>query len=267
MPPQAPPPEAPPPPRVAVRGYHRRVAARDWNAVPGARFLGASLALHAMGAGLLAAGVLSALAAREGREPRPVASELRVARVDRPEVRLAVEEERESEPEIEVEPLLDVEDPEEPSEPAEEPPEEPAESDDDLLEGRVPLEAEFGPLVVPAAPAPRPELAPPPSRPSVSEAPAAAEEPLFLEKPQPPYPIRARRNGWEGRVDCLLVVEPDGRISEVRVLRSSGYPVLDEAARDTIAGSWRLRPIPGARTAIELEHSVEFVLEERFERR
>lgn len=44
------------------------------------------------------------------------------------------------------------------------------------------------------------------------------------------YPAAARRNGWEGTTVVALEVAADGTLTEVRVHRSSGYRVLDEAA-------------------------------------
>ena len=44
------------------------------------------------------------------------------------------------------------------------------------------------------------------------------------------YPPLARRRGWEGTVRLGLRIEPDGRLTRVRVLAGSGYAVLDRAA-------------------------------------
>jgi protein TonB len=44
------------------------------------------------------------------------------------------------------------------------------------------------------------------------------------------YPLLARRRGWQGEVLLAFRLEADGRISDARVLRSSGYGVLDRAA-------------------------------------
>ena len=44
------------------------------------------------------------------------------------------------------------------------------------------------------------------------------------------YPPLARRRGWEGTVRLGLRIEPDGRLTRVRVLAGSGYSVLDRAA-------------------------------------
>lgn len=48
------------------------------------------------------------------------------------------------------------------------------------------------------------------------------------------YPPLARRHGWQGRVRIALRIEPNGRFSELRVLRSSGYAVLDQNALQTL---------------------------------
>jgi TonB family protein len=48
--------------------------------------------------------------------------------------------------------------------------------------------------------------------------------------PTPDYPVRARRQGWQGTVDVELAIGRDGAVQEARVGRSSGYPTLDEVA-------------------------------------
>ncbi len=44
------------------------------------------------------------------------------------------------------------------------------------------------------------------------------------------YPEEARKLGIEGELRLLLLLMPDGRIDEVRILSSSGNPILDRAA-------------------------------------
>jgi TonB family protein len=44
------------------------------------------------------------------------------------------------------------------------------------------------------------------------------------------YPIAAAMNGWQGRLTVDFVIARDGKIAEVKIDRSSGYPVLDDAA-------------------------------------
>jgi protein TonB len=49
--------------------------------------------------------------------------------------------------------------------------------------------------------------------------------------------------GARGHVDLEFTVERDGRMSDVRVLKSSGTPALDRAARNALLGS-RLQMLP-----------------------
>ncbi|MBE9529194.1 MAG: energy transducer TonB, partial [Proteobacteria bacterium] len=44
------------------------------------------------------------------------------------------------------------------------------------------------------------------------------------------YPIAAAMNGWQGKLTVDFVIARDGKITEVTIDRSSGYPVLDDAA-------------------------------------
>lgn len=48
------------------------------------------------------------------------------------------------------------------------------------------------------------------------------------------YPSAARLNGWEGKVVLRAVIRADGQLSEVRIHRSSGHEVLDNAAMEAI---------------------------------
>ncbi|HKJ10411.1 MAG TPA: energy transducer TonB [Gammaproteobacteria bacterium] len=44
------------------------------------------------------------------------------------------------------------------------------------------------------------------------------------------YPPLARARGWQGKVVLSLRINGNGKISRLKVARSSGYPVLDRAA-------------------------------------
>lgn len=68
---------------------------------------------------------------------------------------------------------------------------------------------------------------------------------LELIASQLKYPAIARRKGWQGIVQLELHIEPDGRISSLRIDKTSGYPVLDDAAAQALqlaslpdAGRW-----------------------------
>ena len=65
---------------------------------------------------------------------------------------------------------------------------------------------------------------------------------LELIASQLKYPAIARRKGWQGIVQLELHIEPDGRISRLQINKTSGYPVLDNAA----AQSLQLARVPNA---------------------
>ncbi len=50
------------------------------------------------------------------------------------------------------------------------------------------------------------------------------------------YPEAARQRDEEGVVGITFRVDRDGRVTSVSVIRSSGSPVLDGAAKDMLAG-------------------------------
>ncbi|HET9391124.1 MAG TPA: TonB family protein [Steroidobacteraceae bacterium] len=59
---------------------------------------------------------------------------------------------------------------------------------------------------------------------------------------QPPYPPAALRAGIEGNLALEVLVGPDGRVRDARVLRTSGSSILDQAAVDEARRHWKLRP-------------------------
>ena len=69
--------------------------------------------------------------------------------------------------------------------------------------------------------------------------------------PLPPYPLVARRLGKEGVVLLEVLVAPDGHAAEVRVLRSCGFPPLDDSAMTTVRDRWRFIPARRGSTPVE----------------
>ncbi len=65
--------------------------------------------------------------------------------------------------------------------------------------------------------------------------------PGYLRNPPPVYPKLARERGYEGSVLLEVEVLPSGRCGAIRVLASSGYPVLDDAAARAVR-AWVFRP-------------------------
>ena len=58
------------------------------------------------------------------------------------------------------------------------------------------------------------------------------------------YPWLARRRGWEGQVTLAMRVEDNGRLSNLRVVRTSGHGVLDRSALESAR---RIGALPEAR--------------------
>ncbi|HXG28294.1 MAG TPA: TonB family protein [Nevskiales bacterium] len=101
-----------------------------------------------------------------------------------------------------------------------------------------------------------PDPVPPAEAPSADEAPLAAaatpaaeatgelliQEPRFRRPPQPPaYPRQSRLRGESGTVLVRARVEADGSLSEVQLLVSSGYRLLDRAALAAVR-QWEIEP-------------------------
>jgi protein TonB len=57
------------------------------------------------------------------------------------------------------------------------------------------------------------------------------------------YPTLARRRGQQGNVQLAMRIEADGYLSNMRVIRSSGYGLLDNAAITTLQ---RVNHVPEA---------------------
>jgi len=90
-----------------------------------------------------------------------------------------------------------------------------------------------------AASAPTPAPGPPATTQTVVA--AAKPEPVHLP-PQikdscrpPDYPPAAKRLGQTGTVVVKFLIEVDGSVTDSAIETSSGYPRLDEAARDALA--------------------------------
>jgi protein TonB len=49
------------------------------------------------------------------------------------------------------------------------------------------------------------------------------------------YPEKARRFGWEGKVILYFIINEKGLVRDVKIVKSSGVQILDEAAKDALA--------------------------------
>lgn len=79
------------------------------------------------------------------------------------------------------------------------------------------------------------------------------------------YPVGARRAGAHGTVRLYIVIARDGEILNLAIARSSGYPVLDQAAMGMVK---RAEPLPAMpddmlRTRLEIILPVHYALSKR----
>lgn len=79
----------------------------------------------------------------------------------------------------------------------------------------------------------------------------------------PKYPAECRRRREQGTVMLHVVVEPDGAVSNVRLARSCGHVLLDEAALEAVR-TWTFTPasVDGASVRSEVDLPIVFVIRE-----
>jgi TonB family protein len=65
-------------------------------------------------------------------------------------------------------------------------------------------------------------------------------EPFFYA-PKPAYPYEARKNHFEGAGLFELHILPDGAVQSVKVIKSIGHSILDQAAIEAFR-RWTVRP-------------------------
>jgi len=61
------------------------------------------------------------------------------------------------------------------------------------------------------------------------------------------YPLFARQQGWQGEVQVAVHIARDGSLSNLRLARTSGYPILDAAALGSLE---KIRRLPDATTTL-----------------
>jgi protein TonB len=86
----------------------------------------------------------------------------------------------------------------------------------------------------------------------------------YRSTPGPSYPASAREQGLEGEVVLAVEVRANGRVGDARVKRSSGAPVLDEAALAAVK-QWTFVPARRGPRAVDsrVEVPVTFSLRAR----
>ncbi|MEK7866513.1 MAG: energy transducer TonB [Planctomycetota bacterium] len=172
-----------------------------------------------------------------------------------------------SEPEPITETLPDPEAVELPGPPLDEP--DPVMTDDALASHAVPLQRVPGPREtqqeVATSPAPSAQTVEGNSDIDQAATDQGAESaPDYLLNPDPRYPEAARRRGTEGVVLLEVLVLANGTAGAVRIARTSGSVLLDDAALEGVR-PWRFKPAMHAGVPVDstLTVSVRFRLQDR----
>ena len=79
---------------------------------------------------------------------------------------------------------------------------------------------------------------------------------VYPGNPKPDYPEYSMMRHEEGRVLLNVHIGRDGRVTDAKVLRSSGYSRLDRAALTTVSKDWRYIPARQDRKAVPTWHKV-----------
>jgi protein TonB len=92
---------------------------------------------------------------------------------------------------------------------------------------------------------------------------AITAKPAYLRNPHPAYPEEARAAKQQGVVTLRVNVDTAGHVVFLRVVQSSGFPILDERARSTVADKWVFKPATsgGIAVASEVMIPIRFTLE------
>jgi TonB family protein len=64
---------------------------------------------------------------------------------------------------------------------------------------------------------------------------------VLLYGPKPDYSWEARSRGQAGTCVAALTLDPAGHVSELKIVQSTGYPMLDRAVSDRLK-EWRFKP-------------------------
>ena len=106
----------------------------------------------------------------------------------------------------------------------------------------LPSEPQADTIVAETSPAPPAPAAPPADR-------ELQTDPRYPLTP-PVYPAASRRANEQGTVVLSIYVLADGRIGDVKLARSSGFPRLDQAATEAARKNWRFTPAEQGGTAV-----------------
>lgn len=85
-----------------------------------------------------------------------------------------------------------------------------------------------------------------------------AAQPIMGTHTIPPYPPIGTRLGHEGNVMLRVVIDPFGNVAQAQVIRSSGFPELDQAAAAWVRGHWRY--VPASRNGVSVASTADITV-------
>lgn len=109
---------------------------------------------------------------------------------------------------------------------------------------------------------------PPPAEvvrePSIYEMGQLDRRPTRIRGGRPIYPARAKRNNIEGFVELVFRILPDGRVSNIRIVRADPPNVFEQAAHRAVS-AWRFSsPMKGGRrVTVRVRQRIRFKLRDR----
>lgn len=72
------------------------------------------------------------------------------------------------------------------------------------------------------------------------------------------YPFAASRNGWQGNLQIDFTIKKDGTVTDIRLVKSSNYPVLDDAAITALRLASPFPPFPAGFSVEEINIKGQF---------
>ena len=82
-----------------------------------------------------------------------------------------------------------------------------------------------------------------------------------INNPHPPYPLIARKKGFEGKLILEVLVNDDGSVKSTSIRESSGYEILDTVSKKTVE-KWTFIPAKKMGQAVKdnIQVPIKFVL-------
>ena len=85
-----------------------------------------------------------------------------------------------------------------------------------------------------------------------------------INNPHPPYPIIARKKGFEGKLILEVLVNEDGSVKSSSIRESSGYEILDTVSKETVE-KWTFIPAKkkGRPVMDQIQVPIKFILTDK----